>query len=424
MPRDPRVQAYLESYAEPESHEVPTLSTSYAAIAAIPLRGEDELFSGLLDSLSNAAGSRSLAVAVVNAKEDDLYRESSILTVQALRAKSTQLSAEISVLPWSPSLDVLWVDRVSRPFGLKDGVGLARKMACDIAIKLWNEERVASSIVHTTDGDARVAPDYFNETALDLGGLGDKPAALLHRYIHLGAEDPSSAIALYDAWLRYYEEGLRHAGSPYAFPTIGSLIAFHPWAYAAVRGFPKREAGEDFYFLNKAAKIGRIGELSGKVALIDRPSQRVPFGTGQGTEKIRRLWDSRTDYTVHDPEVFECLQDWLKKSTEALSQESTDLKECFALRDFETLDRRLDLRAILETAAQRNSVKDRLRQFHTGFDAQKTLLFVHELANTRVPDIAVRHPDEIRRLTPTSWRQPQIHDSQSYRESSLPLSAL
>ena len=52
---------------------------------------------------------------------------------------------------------------------------------------------------------------------------------------------------------------MKYARSPYAFHTIGSTMAVSANHYAKVRGFPKREAGEDFYLLNKLAKVKTLG---------------------------------------------------------------------------------------------------------------------------------------------------------------------
>ena len=46
--------------------------------------------------------------------------------------------------------------------------------------------------------------------------------------------------------MSYYVAGLAMAGSGYAHHSLGSTIAVHAKSYAAVRGYPKRSAGEDF----------------------------------------------------------------------------------------------------------------------------------------------------------------------------------
>ena len=84
------------------------------------------------------------------------------------------------------------------------------------------------------------------------------------------------AQALYDASLHYYVAGLKWAGSPWAFHTIGSTLAINAAHYAQARGFPKRRAAEDFYLLNKLAKLGHIETLSSP-PLADQISSRPPL---------------------------------------------------------------------------------------------------------------------------------------------------
>src|SRR5262249_56888321 len=114
-----------------------------------------------------------------------------------------------------------------------------------------------------------------------LSGLPRGPA-FLFPFCHRGSPPPVLADAMhrYEIFLRYYLLGLADAGSPYAFHTLGSAIAVNPMAYAMVRGFPRRLAGEDFHFLNKVAKIGSILRMGGAPIVIEgRRSHPAPFGT-------------------------------------------------------------------------------------------------------------------------------------------------
>ena len=118
-----------------------------------------------------------------------------------------------------------------------------------------------------------------------------------------------NATLQYEQALRYYVDGLRYADSPYAFFTIGSILIFNTAAYAKVRGFPKKSAGEDFYLLNKLAKIGRIAFLSNScVELTSRLSTRVPFGTGPAVQQIMTLSENNSPYCYYSPAVFDELK--------------------------------------------------------------------------------------------------------------------
>ena len=59
----------------------------------------------------------------------------------------------------------------------------------------------------------------------------------------------------YDFKIRYYHAGIVFAGSDYDYIPLGSTLIADMNCYAQVRGFPKKNAGEDFYLLNKLAKI-------------------------------------------------------------------------------------------------------------------------------------------------------------------------
>ena len=168
------------------------------------------------------------------------------------------------------------------------------------------------------ESDCRVV---FNETYISVDGNSLPPSCFNYPYQHIPDPDMEqqdhqrywSALTDYELWLRYYVAGLEWAGSSYAYPSIGSLLAFDALAYARIRGFPKRMAGEDFYFQNKLAKVGAMVTLEGQaIKLLTRASTRVPFGTGQGTITIDELNSNGEMYTVYHPLVFSFVRGFLK----------------------------------------------------------------------------------------------------------------
>lgn len=131
----------------------------------------------------------------------------------------------------------------------------------------------------------------------------------------------------YEASLRYYVLGLKSAGSAYAFHSIGSSIAVSADAYAAVRGFPRRAAAEDFYLLNKLAKVGKLEPQAGApIELSGRVSPRVPFGTGRA---VGDHLEGRKRISAYHPTVFRYLGAWLRSlDTFAGAAGETPLTEC------------------------------------------------------------------------------------------------
>ena len=261
---------------------LPDLPRRYQRVLTIPAYDEPPDF---LDHVCRRLPDldRVLIVVVVNAPEGDPQ--------QALERTRTLLES------LSGSAEgVLAIDRVSRPLPAKQGVGLARKIGADICCALIDRGTVASTLIHMTDADTVLPPDYF-EAAAATEGITLLP--FRHR-----ARNPAlaRAAALYELHLHHYVAGLRAARSPYAYQTLGSTIVTDAATYARVRGIPKRNAAEDFYFLNKAAKVARVTSLAGPVIEIAaRRSDRVPFGTGPALAAVPPNAD---DYVSYAPEVF------------------------------------------------------------------------------------------------------------------------
>ncbi len=197
--------------------------------------------------------------------------------------------------------------------------------------------------------------------------------------------------------------GLRFAGSPYAFHTIGSALAIHATAYARVRGFPKRLAAEDFYLLNKLAKVGTIRSLDGEpIRLSARTSNRTPFGTGHALARARGRERDLAPLHVYHPDVFGYLGAWLQ-TLRALAEagDAAGPAELLAkqIGDWPCADAGR-LRAHLEEtgawAAARIGVKrcrtpvTRAKHLHSGFDAFRTLKLIHALRASGLPSIPLR----------------------------------
>ncbi|EAQ98301.1 hypothetical protein [Congregibacter litoralis] len=202
---------------------------------------------------------------------------------------------------------ILLVER-AEPLPQKEGVGLARKIGCDIALALSAGGFVTSPWIHCSDADAILPADYFAAARAVQGD--NKMVALTYPFEHIPPADARErrAIALYEAYLHHYVEGLRKARSPYAFHTIGSCIAVKTDAYALVRGFPRRAAGEDFYLLNKVAKHGSVHTPHCEpLRLSARLSSRVPFGTGPAMARLLSSDQPESVALFYDPRCFEAL---------------------------------------------------------------------------------------------------------------------
>lgn len=166
------------------------------------------------------------------------------------------------------------------------GVGLARKIGMDEAVRRLNRVNRLQGIIVCFDADASCDRNYLVEIERHFNSFPKTPACSIH-FEHPTAgtvfpEDIYEGIIQYELHLRYYKNGLAFAGLPYAYHTIGSSMAVRNEAYQKQNGMNKRKAGEDFYFLQKLIPLGNFSELkTTKVIPSPRVSDRVPFGTGK-----------------------------------------------------------------------------------------------------------------------------------------------
>ena len=406
--RDP-VAKYLERYAEPEAVLGSRLNRLTRHIVVIPAHDESATFlKGILPSVSSAAaaGERVLCIVVVNAtdRHDDKLRTRNQILVDALK-KCTAADAICDGRGDTPcwygngvGFDLVVIDRNSSGHRLPrhEGVGLARKIGGDVALAAIHTGASQARLIHMTDCDVCLPADYFK--------VSGRPSmsALIYRFMHEPSGEPviDEAHARYEAYLRYYMLGLRHAGSPYAFHAIGSCIATGVTAYAGVRGVPKRQAGEDFYLLNKLAKVGRIETAAGlPIRIRARHSLRVPFGTGRSTHDIAKDVNA---YCIYDPAIFDLLKAWIGALSSIEGVDPHRAYDCVCSQAEVGLDTSEQGRlkralatigapkALHEAAAQSRSFAVRRKCLHDWFDAFRTLKFVHALRDSGYVDIGWR----------------------------------
>ena len=364
----PNLTRYLSAHAEPEvTAYTEKVMKTYQHCLVVPIFDEDPAC--LQTVLKHQTDINGLVVAVVNVPEN-----------ANADARARTLAMLNQVGTHSP-LDTLVIDRVTTPVDTKKGVGLARKIGTDIALDLVLRGRVANPWIYQTDADAQLPEGYF-ATPLPHSG------AVVFPHKHISSNDIlQQAVTLYDLHMRHYLNGLRTAGSNYAYPTLGSTLAVHASTYAKVRGFPKRNAGEDFYLLNKIAKIDHVTTLSAPIiSLTARQSARVPFGTGPALLSIvegLKLDPSGRFYTSYHPASFELLKSALQILNEWIEgQVPPHTPALEILQD-------LGLEKITTSLGkQPHSVQQQHKMLNDWFDAGKTLRFVH-LARRHNADVSL-----------------------------------
>lgn len=410
------MEKYLRHYAEPEVEALKGVGEQgpWTNVLVIPACNESPEF---LRPPPPCDG-RSLMILVINELESASHKVS--LSNEAL-ANSVRgqfeplwhsgpefVGFELSLFkdPLAQR-DILLVDRFSdgRKLPIKGGVGHARKIGTDLAACLIHDKHVFSPWIHCSDGDTRLPDTYFACSNAFVDG-NEAYSALVYPYHHCddldGVESKAVVLAtqLYELSLRYYVAGMKYAGSPYAFHTIGSTMAVRASHYAKVRGFPKRQAGEDFYLLNKLAKVGTVMEFTASqncepIEIEARRSDRVPFGTGAAVNKITALADQEADFRFYDPMVFELAGHWLQALPLIWQSRSADLPNGIFPEGpeyqflMESLQEMGTQKALEHAFRQSKDLQQFERQMHTWFDAFRTLKLIHALREGLLPSVSL-----------------------------------
>ena len=226
----------------------------------------------------------------------------------------------LSLKSYIGGLNLLVINRSSESFALAEmNVGLARYELFKIAFK---EVRISSrALCLFLDGDTLCGQDYLAIISQQLqSGFCVGHCKVIHQKSSIIAQQ--EAIDFYENYLYNYVEGLKFAGSAYAYYTVGSSIVCRREVIEKCgRVMRKKAAGEDFYFLQEARKsFGEVVELAAEVYPSARISDRVPFGTGKAVEKIML----EQDFKVYGRVVFVELKkvlDLFKKTKLAISKE-------------------------------------------------------------------------------------------------------
>ncbi|WP_299976565.1 hypothetical protein [uncultured Pseudoteredinibacter sp.] len=392
------VQQYLQRYAASETQLLQDWPASFQRAMLIPAKDEP---SSLIENCQRfcTAQGNTLLVLVVNQgdSQDDRSQNKALWDKAKKSGKECWQKNHLHLLQWPNHSALLLIDRFSQGLAIphKEGVGLARKIAADIIAHLIAAGKINSPWIYSSDADCAWPCNYFDSSELEGAGHGQSNVVAAHfAFEHSPCDDKSldkqtrqaitEGTKLYEKGLHYYQQGLAWAGSPYAFYTIGSCLAFHYQAYCEVRGFPPRAAGEDFYLLNKLAKQGNVAFLGQQIIHIDsRLSQRAPFGTGPAVSEIIEKKLLICNYASYHPMCFYTLKDLLQDPLKILSTD-LDPKIKSALEN-------QGLQKFLRHLKQQNVKADKLiSEFHNWFDAFHSLKFIHYLRDHHYPSIPLQ----------------------------------
>ncbi len=263
---------------------------------ALPALGESELIPRLFKCISEQTYLNFTVVVCVNQPEN--WQQNHVKQYYcADNAKTLQFLNDFS------AFKLVVMDFSSIGKGLSDkqsGVGWARKLVMDEI----NQRAKDDDLMISIDADTTFSESYF-DSIVKIFKRYPESIALSVPYYHPLTDNPdlNRAMLRYEIYMRYYAINLWRIDSPYAYTALGSAIALPVKSYRKVSGISPVKSGEDFYFLQKLVKSGKLLCYNPeKVYPATRLSDRVGFGTGPALIKgIKGEWDS---YPIYHPSFF------------------------------------------------------------------------------------------------------------------------
>ena len=228
----------------------------------------------------------------------------------------------------------LFVFMIEHPTIKGWGVGLARKTGMDEAIRRFDAINKPDGVILNLDADCTVDPNYFLAVSNELLKKNDRYGCSIYFEHPLAGSDYTKtiydSITLYELHLRYCFQGLAYSGFPYVYHTVGSAIAVKALPYIKAGGMNRRQAGEDFYFIQKLVSAGGYFNLNiTTVYPSPRASDRVPFGTGASIGKLSA--DKSSTLLTYDMLAFNELRTFFKLVDVFFESDPMELHEHFSL---------------------------------------------------------------------------------------------
>ncbi|MEG0795625.1 MAG: hypothetical protein RR397_03820 [Odoribacter sp.] len=342
----------------------------------IPVFNDREIFA-TIDSLSACSTTEGQAGIIIVVNYGEKCEEN-------LKAINRNLAEEIKRYVAAKEKMPHLCFSVIEAFDLPDrqaGVGLARKIAMDAAAYYFYQTGKIESPILSLDADTLVETNYLDETIrfFRLHPVAGVSIAYEHRLEDL-RNDPFNRTAMikYELYLHYYRAALAYTGHPYAFHCIGSAFAVRAIDYVAEGGMNKRQAGEDFYFLQKLIATGRYATLhTTKVYPSARFSDRTPFGTGQA---VRQIVENGGAYSVYHFGAFRELKSFFSGLPTLFRADEQTVKayfDCQPLAIHRFLDEITGEAILEEVNANCASEKQFRKRFFDRFNAFRVLKYLN-----------------------------------------------
>lgn len=357
---------------------------SYDNVIVIPSLAESEIITNCIKSLEINNWNildKTLIIVVINNSED---APSDI-------AENNKKTFEL-LSNYNGKLNINFVDAFSKQRSLPQklaGVGFARKIGLDLALTKFDYESHNKKILIWLDADSEVESNYLEVITERFNKENLSSAVIEYEHKIIDNQPEAKAIICYETFLRYFRLALIYAKFHFDYHAIGSTIVCDVESYTKASGMNSKQAGEDFYFLEKLAKQNKVTTITETLVYPSpRKSWRVPFGTGQRI--TRYLQQDEDEYFVYNPKSFELLKEWLEffysdftiETSSILKQAkeiSIHLHSFLIAQGFEK-----SWNKILRNS---DSSKEIRKQKIFWFDAFRTLKLIHYLRDNIFPNI-------------------------------------
>ena len=273
-------------------------------VVAIPTLADEAIFH-TLESLSKCKlpnSKRVLAIVLINQSEK---------ADEKVRIKNKEIFDKIKHTNFEIETEVRYIKGIPEKLA---GVGFARRVLMDEAICLFKKEYdekfkergniaefMSEKFIFSLDSDCTVSENYFSAVEiLEIKNADFGVLSFTHRFSE--EKEIKKAGILWEIFLRYWRDSLRIFSYKNAFYPIGSLFLFRATPYIFSMGMNIRQAGEDFYFLQKIIPLAKVVDVQVYVFPKAEPSQRTPFGTGREIqlyisgekERLEKVWNFKS----------------------------------------------------------------------------------------------------------------------------------
>lgn len=357
-------------------------------IVAIPCYNEPDIMKTICSLLECDAPQCAVEIiVVVNYSEtaDEMIKQFNKQTYAGLKKfAEEQNTPTIKILP------ILASDLPQK----QAGVGLGRKIAMDEAMRRFAAINNPDGIVISCDADTLVEKNYF--CAIEQFYAEHQAAAVANLYFEHDIsgnfpDEQYNAIAQYELHLRYYVAQLKRISFPYAFQTVGSCFTVKAKRYCLQGGMNKRQAGEDFYFLQKVAQSEPVYEIRTTcVHPSSRISDRVPFGTGPVLHKM--LDDGNTMFVTFAPEGFAVLGALFSRIDQFRIADELQLEQLYAGLD-STMQECVNVdefkSKIIEIQNNTSTINQFRKRFYAWFNGFLVFRYLNTSSQSKFPKVPV-----------------------------------